>query len=99
MNVSFVNQVFNCMFQRVNWFVYSLHGSEKVHIVDVNVKITQSRSVKVRDVKGRNSTAIQMFFVSTVGTDKPCIFVSCLKCQVEGRTRREEEGGGGVKGN
>jgi hypothetical protein len=85
------------MFQPVNWSVNSLRGSEKIHIVDMAVKITQSRSVRVRGINGRNSTGIQMFFICAVDTGKPCIFVSWLKCGVEGRTRGEEEEG--IKGN
>jgi len=53
--------------------------------------------VRVRDINGRNSTGIQMFFISVVDTGKPCIFVSWLKGAVEGRTRGEEEEE--IKGN
>jgi len=53
--------------------------------------------VRVRDINGRNSTGIQMFFISVVDTGKPCIFVSSVKGEVEGRTRGEEEEE--IKGN
>lgn len=85
------------MCQPVNWFVNSFRGSEKIHIVDINVKITQSRSVRPRDINGRNSTGIQMFFISVVDTGKPCIFVSWVKGEAEGRKRGEE--GEEIKGN
>lgn len=73
----------------MNWFGNSFRGSEKIHIV-INVKITQSCSVRARDINGRNSTGIQMFFISVVDTGKPCIFVSWLKGEAEGRTGGEE---------
>jgi hypothetical protein len=85
------------MCQPVNWFVNSFGRSGKIHIVDFNVEIQQSRSVRIRDINGRNITGIQMFFISVVDTGKPCIFVSWLKCAVEGRTRGEEEEE--IKGN
>lgn len=70
------------MCQPVNWFVNSFGGSEKIHIVDFNVEIQQSRSVRIRDINGRNIAGIQMFFISVVDAGKPCIFVSWLKCVV-----------------
>lgn len=63
----------------------------------LTLKLQQSRLVRVRDINGRNSTGIQMFFISVVDTGKPCIFVSWLKGEVEGRTRGEEEEE--IKGN
>ena len=63
----------------------------------LTLKLQRSRSVRVRDINGRNSTGIQMFFISVVDTGKPCIFVSSVKGEVEGRTRGEEEEE--IKGN
>jgi hypothetical protein len=50
------------MCQPVNWFANSFCGSEKISIVDINVKIT-TVSFSERDINGRNSTGIQMFFI------------------------------------
>jgi hypothetical protein len=83
----------------VNWFANSLHGSEKIPIVDINIKITQSHSARVRDINGRDIAGIQMFFISEVDTGKPCIFVSWLKCEAEGPTPTRGEEAEELKGN